>query len=101
MEIELPHYDEIQTIALEDEKEIILKVVNIAEEECPLEICLDTPIESGYTTGVITGNPSDKNSLEKPETVTEKYSYCTGADTCFTYSVPANSVNVLRLKKKG
>lgn len=100
MEAELPHYDEIQTVALEDNEEILLKIVNIAGESRPVEICLDTTVEPNYTAGVIAGEPSDKNSLIEPEAVTEHWSSFDGADRCFTHTVPANSVTVLRLKKK-
>lgn len=101
MEIELPHYDEIQTVALESETEILLKVVNLADGDRPVEISLDCPVESDYRAGVIAGKPSDKNSLENPEAVTEKWHSCTGAAAEFTYLAPACSVNVLRIPKAG
>jgi alpha-L-arabinofuranosidase len=98
-EIELPHYDELQTIALEEGEEILLKVVNLAEEERPVEISLDCPVETAYEAGVIAGNPSDRNSLTDPETVTDRWSVRSGAASEFVYPAPACSVSVLRLKK--
>ena len=100
MQAELPNYDEIQTIVLEDDKEIIIKAVNIADEDKPVEICLDTQVEENYKVGVISGKPSDKNSLENPDAVTEHWHDCMGAASSFTYTAPACSVNVLRLKIK-
>lgn len=99
-EIELAHYDEIQTIALEDEQEIVLKVVNLSGEERPVEITLDCAVKSAYKAGVLAGKPSDKNSLEKPEAITERWGIYEGAAAEFVYHAPACSVNVLRIEKK-
>ncbi len=99
-EVELPHYEEIQAVALEDADNLIIKVVNIAEEERDIAITLDCPVETEYRAGVLTGEPSDRNTLENPETVTEHWNTLTGADAAFTYQAPASSVNVLCLKKK-
>ena len=99
-EVELPHYEEIQAVALEDADNLIIKVVNIAEEERDIVITLDCPVETEYRAGVLTGEPSDRNTLENPETVTEHWNTLTGADAAFTYQAPASSVNVLCLKKK-
>lgn len=98
-EIELPHYDELQTIALEEEKEILLKVVNLAEEERPVEISLDCSVEREYEVGVIGGKPSDRNSLEEQEAVRDRWSMGSGAASKFVYPAPACSVSVLRLRK--
>lgn len=99
MQIELPHYEEIQTVALEGEKEILLKVVNLADGERPLEISLDCPVQPVYRAGVIAGAASDKNSLADPEAVTEHWVTHTGAAQEFTYLAPAYSVSVLRIGK--
>lgn len=99
-EIELAHYDEIQTIALEDGQEIVLKLVNLSNEERPVEITLDCAVKSAYKAGVIAGRPSDKNSLEDPEAVTEHWNTYEGATSEFIYHVPACSVNVLRIEKE-
>ncbi len=99
MQAELPHYEEIQTVALEGEKEILLKVVNLAEEERALEIILDCPVEPLYKAGVIAGKASDKNSLADPEAVTEHWTIHSGAAREFTYRAPACSVSVLRIGK--
>lgn len=100
MEAELPNYDELQTVVLEDDKEIIVKIANIANEEKPVDISLNTQVEEDYTAGVISGKPSDKNSLENPHEVTEHWHNLKGASSSFTYMAPPCSVNVLRLKTK-
>ncbi len=97
MKVELPHYDEIETIALEDDKELILKVVNIADEEKTIEIELDREVESSYKRAVIAGKPEDMNSLANPNRIVEKWSTQEGAGKCFVYEAPASSVNVLCL----
>ncbi len=85
---------------LEDDKEIIVKIANIANEEKPVDISLNTQVEEDYTAGVISGKPSDKNNLENPHEVTEHWHDLKGASSSFTYMAPPCSVNVLRLKTK-
>lgn len=99
-EIELPHYDEMQSIALEDGDDIIVKLVNIADQEKAVELSLDCEVESDYLRSVITGRASDCNTLQEPEKVTARQSRETGAAKSFLYAMPASSVNVLRLRKK-
>lgn len=99
METELPHYDEIQTIALDDQEQIIVKIVNIADKDSDLEITMDCDVKSEYEVGILTGDPMDKNTMEQPEKIVEHWSKREGAGKTFTYSVPANSVSVLKLKK--
>lgn len=98
-EVELPHYDEIQTIALEDGDEIIVKIVNIADEEKPVEICLDCEVCGSYERGILCGDASAVNTLEEPEKLIDRWSRESGAAKHFVYKAPASSVNVLRLKK--
>lgn len=98
IEAELPHYDEIQTIALDTEDGVIIKLVNISEEDRDVHIMLDRSVEARYEAGVISGRPSDKNTMQNPEAVTEHWSERDGASQSFIYNVPASSVNVLRLK---
>lgn len=77
-----------------------MRYSHIADEEKPVEICLDVPVEKEYKAGMISGNPEDKNSLEHPCVVTEHWEDLTGADSNITYTAPAYSVNVLRLGVK-
>lgn len=99
MQAELNHYDEIQTIALEEDDNIILKVVNISENDRPLEITLDCDVESDYRICTISANATDKNTMEEPEKVVDVWSEKQGAASTFTYDVKASSVNVIVLKK--
>ncbi len=99
MEAELAHYDEIQTIALEGDNQIILKVVNISEKENNLEINLDCEISEKYTVGSISGSPSDKNTMDNPEKVVDIWREEKGASKSFQCMIPANSVNVFVLNK--
>ena len=99
MEIELPHYDAMQTVALENEDEVLIKMVNIAEEDT-VTISLDCEVEQEYQVGMITGQPTDCNTMDNPEVVREHWIAKTGADVTFDYVVPACSVQVIALKKK-
>ncbi len=98
-DIELSHYDAVQMIALEDGDNIIIKLVNISEECVDVDIQLDCDICDEYSVGIICGKPEDKNTMEEPENVREHWMNKSGAKKSFVYSAPANSVNVLRLKK--
>ncbi len=96
---ELPHYEAIQTVALNDGEDLILKIAHIGDQPEQVEIQLDCEVESAYTVGLLTGAPDDCNSLEEPEKVADHTVTCTGAAKTFVYEAPAYSVSVLRLHK--
>ncbi len=99
MTAEIPHYDEMQSVVTVDEENIIIKIVNIADVERDVEIDLDRDVLSDYTESVISGLPTDKNTMENPEAVIERHNNRRGAGKTFTHTVPAYSVNVIKLKK--
>ena len=86
--------------AADTEDGVILKIVNFADAEEPVEITLDCDVESAYTVGLLTGKAEDENSLEEPEKVRDVRLEKEGAARRFTYLAPALSVNILTLKKK-
>ncbi len=99
MEAELTHYDEIQTIALEDGDNVILKIVNIAEKENTLQINMDCEVDTKYRIGTISGEKSDKNTMDNPEKVVDVWREGEGASKCFEHTVPGNSITVLVFKQ--
>ncbi len=101
MTADIPHYDEMQSVVTDDDETVIIKIVNIADVERDVEITLDCPVESGYAASVISGLPTDKNTMEYPEAVVERHMELEGAGKAFTHKVPAYSVSVLKLKKQG
>ncbi|MBO5353861.1 MAG: alpha-L-arabinofuranosidase [Lachnospiraceae bacterium] len=99
-EIELSHYATVQMVALEEDEDIIIKMVNIAEHDIAVDIHLDCLVEEEYRAGLLSGNPADKNTMENPELLTDTWRTMTGAASDFVYHAPKSSVTVLRLKKK-
>ncbi len=100
MTAELPHYDGIQSVVTVDGDDVYIKVANIADSAREVGISLDCDVESNYTAYVISGDPTDKNTMEEPEKVVERSVELDGACRDFTHTVPACSVSVLRLRRK-
>lgn len=97
---ELPYFNAIETVATDDDREVILKITNMGDTAEPVEITLDCDVEADYQLGLLTGDPAARNSLDNPENVHETWIAQSGAAQSFTYEAPACSVNVLRLTKK-
>ena len=98
--VELPSYPAMGTVATEDDKHVFVKIVNFADSAEPVEITLDCDVEENYTVGLLTGNATDENSIEKPENVHDVTLRASGASRAFVYEAPALSVNILTLTKK-
>jgi hypothetical protein len=98
--VELPSYPAMGTVATEDDGHVFVKIVNFADSAEPVEITLDCDVEENYTVGLLTGNATDENSIEKPENVHDMTLQASGASRVFTYEAPALSVNILTLTKK-
>ena len=96
--IELPHFESIQTVALEAKNGCIIKIVNIKNETQQLQIRLDRKVCAEYTARVLTGRPEDKNTMESPHNVECYMRSGHNASDDFLYEVPGSSVNVLFLK---
>lgn len=97
--VELPYYPAMGTVVTDTDDEVIVKIVNFADEKEKVEITLDVDVESHYTVNILTGAAEDENSLDAPERVCDKILQAEGASRSFTYEAPALSVNALRLKK--
>ena len=99
-EIPVPSSPVISSVASVTEEEIILKLVNIAENVQSVSVELDCDVKSEYALTVLTGEKCQMNTLEAPETVRDYTRECTGAAKAFSYEAPALSVNILRLRKE-
>ena len=97
--VELPYYPAMGSVVTDTDEEVIIKIVNFADEAEPVEITLDCEVESNYTVNLLAGNATDENSLENPEKVHDEVIEKTGASRAFVYDAPALSVSALRLKK--
>ena len=98
--VELPSYPAMGTVATEDDVHVFVKIVNFSDSTEPVEITLDCDVEEDYTVGLLTGNATDENSIEKPENVHDVTLQASGASRAFVYEAPALSVNILTLTKK-
>ena len=97
--VELPYYPAMGSVVTDTDEEVIIKIVNFADEAEPVEITLDCDVESDYTVNLLAGNATDENSLENPEQVHDEVIEKTGASRAFVYDAPALSVSAIRLKK--
>ena len=82
--------------------DILLKVVNTSADAQPLAIDLTGARNVGgtATATVLSGDPSDMNSVDAPEKVAPQVTTLTGVGAAFTHTFPAHSVTVLRLKAR-
>lgn len=99
-EVLLPHYQGSCSVVTDTEDEIIIKLVNFDETKADdVEISLNIPVGSDYTAEVLTGSPTDENTLTDPTRVRDRHDALSGAGEHFVYNAKPLSVNVLRLKK--
>lgn len=96
---ELPHYEMLQSVALADGEDLIVKVAHIGSEPETVEIRLDCEVESEYTVQLLANEPTARNTLEQQEQVCDQLLLHQGAAKTFVYQAPPYSVSVLRLRK--
>lgn len=94
----------VGAVATRDEraKQIILKVVNFSPREQSAEIKIEgiKRLKPTGTAMVLTSqDPNDENTLDQPRKVAPRSKRIRGIDTTFTYTMPAYSVNILRLEE--
>lgn len=97
---ELPTYPAMGSVATDTEDTVILKIVNFSPDAEPVAIALDCDVQPDYTVGLLSGNATDENSLQRPENVRDVLLHASGASRAFTYEAPPLSVSVLTLSKK-
>jgi alpha-N-arabinofuranosidase len=92
----------IQGCATRDSKtgEIFIKLVNPEMTPAPVTIDLQgiSSLASKGTAIILAGNPDDTNSIDDPKRVTPNTTTVKGVKPSFTYTMPAYSVVVLKLK---
>jgi alpha-L-arabinofuranosidase len=82
--------------------EVILKVVNISSSPQSLQINLSgaKDVSAAGKAIVLTGKPTDENSLANPKKVYPQDQDISDAGATFTHEFPAYSVNVLKIDVK-
>ncbi len=99
-EASVPAFKALTSIAGDTDSEIIIKVVNMSEEDDEIEILLDCDVEDDYEAYVVSGEKTAENSFERPQNVCDVIHRLTGSARKFAYKAPALSANVIRLKKR-
>ena len=80
--------------------EIIVKLVNpeLTSQWVPIEIKGVTVLASKATVITLAGNPEDTNSTSHPKNVVPITTTLSGVKPGFTYTLPANSIVVIKLR---
>ncbi len=98
-EIELPSFRCLHTVVSDTDQEVIIKLVNMAEQEDMVTIDLDCNVADEYKCYQLTGDKKAENSFHNPTNIHDKEYVLKGAADKFVYKAPPLSVNVLRLVK--
>lgn len=93
-----------ETASVDENGDLILKLVNVTETEIPIDITLEKADMTKYSSEaqitVLKGeNLSDMNSFEEPEKIAPTEEVLTVAET-FTYSAPKYSLTIIRIPTK-
>jgi alpha-L-arabinofuranosidase len=97
----LPRIDRVLAIAGRDERsgDVILKVVNAASDPQPMQLRFRGFMPSpAATVTVLTGGPLDENTFDQPAKVVPITTSLAIAGPSVTYTFPAHSLTILRLK---
>jgi alpha-L-arabinofuranosidase len=98
-EIKLPSFRSLHTVVSDTDHEVIIKLVNMAEQEDPVTIELDCNVADDYKCYQMTGDKKAENSFNNPMNIHDEEYVLTGAAKKFVYKAPPLSVNILRLMK--
>jgi len=99
-QITVPHFPRVTSVTTETAEEVIIKIVNIHDQDESVSIELDCEVDNECIVDYCNGEPSAMNSLDNPRNVWEKRKTLSNAAATFTYAASANSINILTLKKK-
>lgn len=85
----------------EAKKEVILKLVNISDNDLKIPLEFDCEIESTAVAEILTGeNKCAKNTMDSPEAVIPQKVILDHVSKNYSYTVPANSINILQFPMK-
>lgn len=98
---ELPHYESLQSVALDDGDDILVKIAHIGDKPQTVQLMLEgCGVKPDYTVQLLAAQPGARNTLDEPELVVDHTEVCKGASMLFYHEVPPHSVSVLRLHKR-
>ena len=93
-------HDTVYAVATSDGDEVILKLIRVGEE-CDVMVQLDCEVDPDYTVQTLSAPLDAVNSFENKDNVSVRTSQRSGASSEFIFRAEKNSVNVLRLRKRG
>ncbi|MBR4433807.1 MAG: hypothetical protein IKS80_04790, partial [Bacteroidaceae bacterium] len=79
---------------------LIVKIVNFGEDDCPVAVSLNGSFRKGYTVTTLQGQPEDENTPDEPDRIvprTETVSTPFTGDAPFL--APGNSLSIIRLRR--
>ena len=98
-EIEIPSFRALHTVVSDTEREIIIKMVNMADQEDEVSISLDCDVFDEYRCFILKGEKKAENSFRNPENIHDAEYVLKGAAKEFVHKVPPLSVSVIILTK--
>ena len=89
-----------ESVSVSADKTINVTIGNLSvSEDAQIELMLTEKVISKVTASILTGKMDDHNTFDDPEKVTEKeFTDYRGEDRKLTFTIPANSVILLRIK---
>ena len=96
----LTRYPLLGAVATDDDRRVIVKLVNFSDEREPVDLTLDCDVEDLFEVELLAGSPDACNTMEHPRQIAVKTLTLQGASRSFCYEAPASSVSILRLQKR-
>lgn len=97
---DMPSCPVLSSVVTADEDAVYIKLVNIGQYEETLQIALDCEVASDYEVmQVSSGKTEDQNSFLHPQKVSAQVFAKQGAHRTFTHVIPADSFQILTLKR--
>lgn len=97
------NFDPIYThVGLKGENTILIKLVNVSDQDRDVEISLENAgeLKSEGKVTVISGNPDDENSYENPELISPVEEKLNQISEKFTFKTKACSLSVIEIERK-
>ncbi|MCR4743469.1 MAG: DUF1080 domain-containing protein [Treponema sp.] len=95
------NFDSLYAHAGENDKEVIIKLVNVSQEALPVNINLkgSGKLDTNAKVITISGKPDDENSYNNPKLISPVEEILSDISENFTFTTKATSVSVIKIKK--
>lgn len=99
LKVPFPKMKALHMVVTESKEEVIIKAVNVADREEPLNITLDSDTKKDYIVRYIMGDYDDQNTFGEPEKIHILEKEMTKEGNGFCYRCPPLSASVIILQK--